>query len=570
MPMGVLRYGKIKMITNKTAEWLKDISTKSELKKALSYEGISLWWFYEQGLCDSLESYVNKKYNGKGAFKKGTPKFISNLAKYYVTSKAITRFILGKIISKQIEKQSENSGKYKVLAVSYSGYWRHFPTPQKDNKNANQDTMLGDAITALQNKNFNVVAVDEDTTFFIDFKTMIDKRIQEKGLWRPVEVYLTFDIIRKVFKATKKYRERWDKLKNNNKFIDSLNYDDFQLSALLKDYFEKLFKYGTFSQILYIELMKRAIEVEKPDLVLITYAYGRLGRAAVIAGNLKGVPTLEVQHGIIHPYHEGYIYVKDEITHDDRVTPPIPDKTAVYGYYHKYLLTKVSTYQEDSVVVTGSPRYDLLCHADKLYSKEKILSKYKINPKIILWTTQCHGISNEENVKNFEAVFRTMQNLKDVTLVIKQHPNEGKRYTKMIQKYLNKYNLEMNVVVTPKDSDTYEQIFMCDLMITRHSTTAMEAVALKKPVVILNLSGEPDPVEYVKEGVALGVYKEEDLKTAIEKLLKEDSELAKNRKGYIEKYLYKIDGKASERVVNMIDEMIIERQMRDETIKLSQ
>jgi UDP-N-acetylglucosamine 2-epimerase len=93
-------------------------------------------------------------------------------------------------------------------------------------------------------------------------------------------------------------------------------------------------------------------------------------------------------------------------------------------------------------------------------------------------------------------------------------------------------------------------------MITRHSTTATEAVALNKPVIILNLSGEPDPMGYVKEGVALGVYKGKDLKPAIEKLLKDDSGLAKNRERYIEKYLYKVDGKASERVVGVICEMI--------------
>jgi glycosyltransferase involved in cell wall biosynthesis len=85
---------------------------------------------------------------------------------------------------------------------------------------------------------------------------------------------------------------------------------------------------------------------------------------------------------------------------------------------------------------------------------------------------------------------------------------------------------------------------------------AMEAVALNKPVIILNLSGEPDVVDYVEQGVALGVYKEGELKPTIEKLLKDDSELAKNRKKYIEKYLYKIDGKATERVVKLIEEMI--------------
>ena len=553
------------MITGKTAEWIKELSTKSGLKKALDYEGVSLWWFYEFGLYYSVENYIkNKKSNGRGIFKRGKTKFILKFAKYYITLKAITRYFFGKIISRPIKKgQSKTSGTYKVLAVSYTSYWKNYPTPQKENKNVNQDTMLGDVITALKSKNFNVVALDEDSSFFVDFKTMTEKSILEKGLWRASEAYLTFDIIKKVFKTSKKYKEEWNNLKNNEQFIESLNmdYDGFNLSGLLGAYFEKVFKYGTFSAVLDIELMKRAIEVEKPDLVLITCGYCQLGRAAVIAGKLKGVPTLEIQHGVIHPYHSGYIYAKDEIPPEGNVKLSyclIPDKTAVYGNYQKDLLTKVSTYPANSVVVTGQPRYDILCHIDKIYSKEKFLSKYNINPahKVILWTTQCHGLNDEENAKNFKAVFRTMQNLKDVTLVIKQHPNEGKRYTKMIKDYLNKYGID--VVIPPASSDTYEQLFACDLMITRHSTTAMEAMALNKPVIILNLSGEPDSVEYVKEGVALGVYKGEDLKATIEKLLKDDSELAKSRKKYIENYLYKIDGKATERVVKLIEGMINE------------
>jgi len=561
---------KIKITPNKTSEWLIDISTKSGLKKALNYQDISLWWFYEFELYYSAEDYIKNKRNGsKDAGKKDRPKIILKLAKYYISFKAATRYFLGKIISKN--KHSENPRTYKILAVSYTSYWKNYPTPQKENKGENRDTMLGDISTALKNKKFNVIAVDADTTFFIDLKTMIEKRIQEKELWRPVETYLTFDIIRKVFKAAKKYKEEWNELKNNKEFIDSLNNDciGFQSSALLKDYFEKLFKYRTFSPVLDIELMERAIEIEKPDLVLITCGYCQLGRAAIIAGKLKGVPTLEIQHGDISPFERGaYIHSGDEILSEGCIKSsccPIPDKMAVYGNYYKDILTKVSAYPENSVIVTGQPRYDFLYHVDNIYSKNAFFKKYKINPehKVILWTTQCHGISNEENVKNFETVFRTMQNLKDVILVIKQHPNEGKRYTKMIKDYLDRYKID--AVITPKNSDTYEQLFVCDLMITRHSTTAMEAVALKKPVVILNLSGEPDLVEYVEEGVALGVYKEEDLEPTIEKLLEDDSELTKNRERYIEKYLYKVDGKATGRTVKLIEEMINERQRKDET-----
>jgi len=174
-----------------------------------------------------------------------------------------------------------------------------------------------------------------------------------------------------------------------------------------------------------------------------------------------------------------------------------------------------------------------------------------------LWTTQCHGLRDEENIKNFNAVFATIKEFPEALLIIKQHPAEPKRYTQMIAHYLKKYNV--SAIIVPKDCDIYELLYICDLMITRHSTTAMEAVALNKPVIILNLSGEPYPVEYVKEGIALGVYKAEDLKPVIKKLIENNSILAKNRGKYIKKYLYKIDGKATERIVNLIEDMIEDR-----------
>jgi UDP-N-acetylglucosamine 2-epimerase len=84
------------------------------------------------------------------------------------------------------------------------------------------------------------------------------------------------------------------------------------------------------------------------------------------------------------------------------------------------------------------------------------------------------------------------------------------------------------------------------------STTAMEAAALNKPVIALDLSGDQDTARYVSEGIAIGVYKSDDLTTAIKNLLENDSLLAKRRESYVLEHLYKIDGKASERVVDLI------------------
>jgi UDP-N-acetylglucosamine:LPS N-acetylglucosamine transferase len=382
-------------------------------------------------------------------------------------------------------------------------------------------------------------------------RVFIDKLISWYVLHIPFDFYWSLDVCKREKEAFRYFRDLWKGLADDEDFRKLCTSNGRNLYTHMEMELEFYF-HVLFPRIVkYIEMAKQMIDKEKPDLILAVNEYGEFERALVVAGKLKGIPTLAVQHGIITPTHYGYIF-----SQEDKGKVLLPDTTCVYGQYHKELLTKNSIYGPEQVVVTGEPRYDVLHRVDKIYSKKEFLEKYRISPdnRILLWATQCHGLSDEENIKNLGAVFETVQNIKNATLLIKQHPGEGEECTKMIEDCLTNYKID--VVITGKSSDTYEQLFVCDLLITRSSTTAMEAVALNKPVIILNLSGEPDAVDYVEQGVALGVYKEDDLKPSIEKLLKDPSELAKNRNKYVERYLHKIDGKTTERVTQVIEKMM--------------
>ena len=229
----------------------------------------------------------------------------------------------------------------------------------------------------------------------------------------------------------------------------------------------------------------------------------------------------------------------------------------VYGTYHKHLLTEISAYPKHSVLVTGQPRYDALYEAKETYSKQEYLKRYDIDSKerIVLWTTQLKGTSDQENAVTIEAVCTAIKSLKNVRLVIKQHPDEGQEYTALLQEYMKR--LDVNAIIPSRFSDTNEHLFAADVVLGKTSTTLMEAVILHKPAIVLNLSGQPDEVEYVPEKVALGIYQKDELAPAIKKLLIDDAELASYRENYIERYLYKIDGKSTERVLDVMGNMIL-------------
>jgi glycosyltransferase involved in cell wall biosynthesis len=526
------------------------------IKDILKYKKFTLCFFFDSNfeldLCDKVRKYITTKTktNQKRNIKSFVPTF---LIRFCILAKVVVLFLFGKLSELLCNKKSNSTD---VLFMTYHRLWNDTTNPLLKHKKT--DSMIGDVLMDIKDNNFTTLAFSYDTSTFINFKTMFDQMLITKGLWKPIETYLTLDVIKTTYNICKIYDNEWSKLRSNHNFKRSIQYNGSALFDLLKHDFNILFKYRVFTAILYIELVKRAIEATNPKTIVIICEYCIFGRAAVIAGKIKGIPTLAIQHGIITPTHPGCIFNKED---KDKII--LPDLTCVYGQYHYDLLTKDSIYEPDQVIVTGQPRYDILYNIDKTYSKKRFLEKYGINPehKIVLWTTQSHGMSDEENAKNLVAMFKAMQNLKNTTLILKQHPGERKKDTKQIKQYLNAYKI--NALLMDKKSNTYEQIFVCDLVITKNSTTAMEAVALNKPVIVLNLGGAPDVVDYVELGVALGVYRGEDLKPAIENLLKGDTDLAKNRNKYIEKYLYKIDGKATERVVKLVEEIIRKRRKQN-------
>lgn len=232
----------------------------------------------------------------------------------------------------------------------------------------------------------------------------------------------------------------------------------------------------------------------------------------------------------------------------------IPDYFLASGTQFRDI--KQETNAAKCVIVTGQPRHDIFYYVRKVYSKNKFLEAHKIDPthKLILWTTQCSFMSHDENIRNLDSISESIEGLADITLLIKQHPYEDVMYTNMIEAFFEKCNI--NFLVVPKDSDIYELLYICDIMITKNSTTAREAIALNKSIIILNLSEEGDYGEYVTEGVAIGVYDKESLKPTIKKLLLDDFNLVENKNKYIEKYLYKIDGKSTERVAELISNFL--------------
>lgn len=397
-------------------------------------------------------------------------------------------------------------------------------------------------------------------------RVVISKCKHRDVLHIPFNLFFRFRIGRVRYKAKHHFRRVWDVLKDDRKLAELLEIPgdpDRNIREKIKNYFaydRPEYVFAEFAK--FIAMAEVMLERVRPVAVVIEDEYSVFERALVVAAKRKGIPCVAIQHGAIYELHKGYIYQAGEVSPVLSVKAPfVPtaDVTAVYGQYHKDLLTQVGGYPESAVVVTGQPRYDRMIDLNSRSVRSELMERWNLDPskKIVLWTTQCHGISDSENELNFQTVFDSISLIENVQLIIKQHPGEPKRYDTMIREHLRKYSIDARIIA--KDADTLGLLAASDLVLLLHSTVGLEAVALKKPLIVMNLGGRPDITTYVQEGVACGVYKPEDLKPTIEQLLRDDSCLARNREEFIRKYLYRDDGKAAERVVALIEGCVNQR-----------
>lgn len=517
-----------------------------------TYDGVSMWWIVDTLFYNFIRlKRANRKQDSQNV---NTLICIYNLTGLRIVCiydamlnsllRILTRLINHTHIS--IEQKS------KIIMLTKDKNW-----------DTTGDPFFNTTINKLR-LDYDILGINiVDTSPIRDIKEFIIKRNSWSISYNTLNYYWSFSAWKRQKAAFRYFKTVWSHITKDETFKELcvINHEDLYgpIKAELKFYFFIILPLA----VKYIEMGKSMMNTERPDLILLLNEYGWRERSyLVIPSKLKNIPSLAVQHGVIHPSHKGYIYSSDELSSDGTLKSPycpIPDKIAVYGPYHHELLTQVSSYRHECVVVVGQPRYDFLSQSNELYSKDKFKDAFQLKSehKIVLWTTQCHGLSDMENLANINTVFEAIKNLEDVTLIIKQHPSETEFYTKMIRTHMKTFTSQ--VILMPKNSNTFEQIYACDLLITKSSTTAMEAIAMDKPVIILNLSGVPDVIDYVEEGVAIGVYDGDNLKHVIERLLTDDSELAINRERYIEQHLFKLDGNATQRLENLIVKMIQDR-----------
>jgi hypothetical protein len=286
---------------------------------------------------------------------------------------------------------------------------------------------------------------------------------------------------------------------------------------------------------------------------VITYAEaGGWGRALMLEARRRGVPSVGVQHGFIYRHWLNYLHEVDEMQPigTDRGFPA-PDKTLLFDRYAEAHLRSAGAFPAGRLAVTGSPARDALAtRMASLTPAERDLARLgaggvRHKQKLAELAANC-----TEHQDALPALVGAIRAEPEIHLAIKPHPAESSAVYAPFVTGLT------NVTTLGADADLAGLLGAADVLVTRNSTVAIDALVLGVPALVIGQPSNLSP--FVDEGVMLGADDEAGINQVLHRLLYDpevQARLGAATEAFVEAYDLKARGTAALRAAGAILEM---------------
>jgi len=180
------------------------------------------------------------------------------------------------------------------------------------------------------------------------------------------------------------------------------------------------------------------------------------------------------------------------------------------------------------LIVSGSPKIDIFLKTEKF--------KLNNNNRTILvaLSGSGHSITEQHHIKILEALYKVALKLINIEFKFKLHKKDKFDYYKKLNSLSNVsiFGYENKSV----SSNIYDWILEADMLITGASTTALDAMLMKCPVITIDLLGHLKNVEFIKQNVSLHSTNVNELLYNINVILENEKTL-KNHLITIERFI---------------------------------
>ena len=257
---------------------------------------------------------------------------------------------------------------------------------------------------------------------------------------------------------------------------------------------------------------QRLLAELRPAALLLANEYNRTEWIA--AARAEGIPVAAVQHGIIHPWHPGYIH---------RTRPAellLADRTYVFGRWECRLLVERSCYRPDEVVVGGSPRLDYVAPA-VLRERDAVRRELGVarGDRLVVVSTTWADLHRRFDLPvSLAALFD--RPLPGIHLVFKLHPREPDEgtYRQLIEGLAAVRGIPLPPISIVQKTDLYRLLAAADAHVGVYSTVNTEAVVTGTPNLLTAAIATGDLLDYVEAGVAIPVRNGGELLDALDRV----------------------------------------------------
>ena len=372
---------------------------------------------------------------------------------------------------------------------------------------------------------------------------------REAGPYVHIERYTNLRVVAEVLRATRQVRRLWRWLRKSPGLEEAFSHAGVRFADLCApDLAGTVLLQLPWAVRVYEETAEVLLH-QRPSVICLYNESGGLGRAVIAAARAAGVPTVGLQHGILYPRYYSYTYAPREID------APRPDRTAVFGETARRSLVEQGRYTPETLVLTGSPKFDELREASRAWDRAAIRARLGVgeSTRLVLVASRFKGIraTHQSIATAFPAFVRAIESMDGVEALIKPHPAEDPAGYHAAIAAAGARRLK---VLTPQTA-LLELLHASDLVVTVESLSAVEALVLGRPLVLLNTPTNLQ--ELVEAGVALGVPEGQDPRPALESALfdiptRERLEAA--RQSYLSQLAFGVDGQATRRIVSLLKE----------------
>jgi hypothetical protein len=358
-------------------------------------------------------------------------------------------------------------------------------------------------------------------------------------------------VVRQLRSVDEFSRSQWQRMKRSPEFFTSLTYKGINIAQYVLPRFDFVFTILSFVMGEIVALSASVLEKTSPELVLLDHEMNYNGLGFLLHSRTRKLKSIALQFENVSARSSVHLYWKNlEIRRKKSVLwRPLPDIKCVSGNFAKKVLLDGANMTPEQLVVTGQSRYDALVKKTFSKSKKQVLADLGLDAKkkTILYATKFR--SNER--ATWKELQRLVKERDDIQVIFKLAP------VNKVSDYKDDIIPGQGIVLT-QEYDIFSILGMADLLISVRSTTVMEAMCLKKPVLLVDYY-KTAVFPYVQLGAVHPLNEVSELDEGISACLydrKMRRSLTQGQKKFLKEYLYKQDGKAAERVMAVVKRLL--------------